>query len=131
MLIRFLNILLLVVFAIGIVGAGLLVYNEVTQYGVCPKLLGIPVCYTILFCFMIPFLTHLFKLSNYLFFTFAGLAFFIALTASIMQVTGYGDCPKTANGTPMCYYSLLLFSSLILLKWLLVKKASKNLIDTN
>ena len=52
MLIRFLNILLLVVFAIGIVGAGLLVYNEVTQYGVCPKLLGIPVCYTILFCFM-------------------------------------------------------------------------------
>ncbi len=130
MLIRILKTLLLVVFAIGIVGAGLLVYEEVTHYNICPKLLGLPACYIILACFVIPFLTHLFKLSNYLYFAFTGLAFFIALTASIMQFTGYGECPKTASGTPMCYYSLLMFSSLILLKWLLAKNASKKLIDT-
>ncbi len=131
MLIRILKTLLLAVFAIGTVGAGLLVYDEVTQYNVCPKLLGIPACYIILACFVIPFITHILKWNNRIYFIFTGFAFAIALVASIMQFTGNGECPKTANGTPMCYYSLLLFSSLILFKILLIKNASKNLIDTN
>lgn len=124
---KILNILLLLVFAIGIFGAGELVYNEITQHNVCPKLLGIPACYIILACFVIPFVAHIFKGKHSIYFAFTGFAFVIAFVASIMQFTGNAECPKTASGTPMCYYSLVLFSSLLLFKILLIKNASKNL----
>ena len=113
--------LLLLVFSIGIIGAGFLVYDEITTTNVCPKLLGIPACYIILACFLIPFVTHIIKGRNIIYFVFTGIAFIIALVASIMQFTGLGECPKTSNGTPMCYYSLLLFATLIFLKIVLIK----------
>lgn len=124
---KLLNILLLIVFAIGIFGTEELVYNEITQHNVCPKLLGVPACYIVLACFVIPFLVHILKSKNYIYFAFVGFAFVIALVATIMQFTGHAECPKTANRTPMCYYSLLLFSSLLVFKLLLIKNVSKNL----
>lgn len=124
---KFLGIILFIVFAIGIIGAGNLVYTEFRHHNICPKLAGIPACYIILGCFIIPLLAHIFNWSNYIYFGLTGLACFIALVASIMEVTGLGECPKTAGGTPMCYYSLLLFTSLIILKILIEKYALKNL----
>ncbi len=121
---RVLNILLILVFLIGIIGAGLLVYDEIKTANVCPILLGIPVCYIILACFIIPFITHIVQGNNVIYFLFTGIAFIIALVASIMQITGYGECPKTDNGTPMCYYSLLLFTSLVLLKLVYIRSKS-------
>ena len=118
---KLINGLLLLVFLIGIIGAGLLVYEEIKTTEVCPKLLGIPACYFILTCFVIPFFTHIFKGSNIIYFLFSGLAFVIGLVASFMQFTGLGECPKTANGTPMCYYSLMLFTSIVFLKIILLK----------
>ncbi len=119
---RILNPLLLITFAIGIIGAGNLVYSEFTQHHICPKLLRIPACYIIMACFVIPFIAHIFNKSKVIYFLFTGLAFIIALVASIMEFTGLGECPKTPSGTPMCYYSFLLFSSLIILKLILIKK---------
>lgn len=119
---NYLNWLLLFVFSIGILGAGLLVYDEIKTTNVCPKLLGIPACYIILTFFIIPFFTHIVKGKNVIYFLFVGIAFVIALVASIMQFTGLGECPKTDNGTPMCYYSLLLFTALIFLKIVIIKK---------
>ena len=127
MLTRILSGLLIIVFAIGIFGAGNLVYTEFMQSNVCPKLLGIPACYIILACFIIPFIVHVFKLNHAVYFGVTGLAFVIALIASIMEITGLGECPKTASGTPMCYYSLLIFTSLIVLKILVIKNVGKNL----
>ena len=110
------NALIYIVFAIGLLGAGDLVLNEIRESNICPKILGIPACYIILTCFVLPFLMHVFKGPNSIYFALTGLAFVIALVASYMQFTGIGECPKTANGTPMCYYSLALFTSLIVLK---------------
>jgi len=126
---KILNSLLLMVFTIGIIGAGRLVFNEIYHEGTCPKLVGIPACYIILFCFITPFLVHIFKKPNSIYFIFTGFAFVIALVASILQFIGNAECPQTNNGTPMCYYSLLLFSSLMLLKLILIRKnyAPKNL----
>lgn len=122
---KLLNVLLLLIFSIGIFGAGELVYNEITQHNVCPKLLGIPACYIILACFVIPFIVHVFKGKNYIYFAFTGFAFVIALVATIMQFTGHAECPKAANGIPMCYYSLALFTSLIVFKVFLIKNDLK------
>ena len=82
----------------------------------CPKIAGIPMCAVILICFIVPLVAHFFKKWNALYYLFTGLAASIALVASIMQFNGSAECPKTDLGTPMCYYSLLLFSGLVLLK---------------
>lgn len=110
----YLSILALLI--IGLLGAGGLVIEEFKTGEGCPKIMHIPMCLVILICFIVPLISHLLKKWNVLYFLFTGLAGSIALIASIMQFTGNSECPKTASGTPMCYYSLLLFSSLIILK---------------
>jgi hypothetical protein len=107
---------ILVILIIGLFGAGGLVLEEFKTGEGCPKIMQIPMCLVVLICFIIPLIAHLLRRLNVLYFLFTGLAGSIALIASIMQFTGSAECPKTASGTPMCYYSLLLFSSLIILK---------------
>lgn len=105
-----------IILIIGVLGAGGLVLEEFKTGEGCPKIIHIPMCLVILICFIVPFIVHLLKKWNVLFFLFTGLAGSIALLASIMQFIGNAECPKTVSGTPMCYYSLAIFSSLILLK---------------
>lgn len=107
---------ILLILIIGLLGAGGLVVEEFKTGEGCPKIMYIPMCLVILICFIVPLMAHLLKKWNILYFLFTGLAGSIALVASIMQYTGHAECPKTSSGTPMCYYSLLLFSSLIILK---------------
>lgn len=107
---------ILVILIIGMFGAGSLVLEEFETGEGCPKIMHIPMCLVILICFLIPLIVHVLKKWNVLYFLFTGIAGSIALVASIMQFTGNAECPKTNSGVPMCYYSLLLFSSLIILK---------------
>lgn len=118
---KVLNILLYIVFAIGLLGAGDLVMDEIRQSNICPKILGIPACYIILACFIVPFIVHLWGKFHKVYFALTGFAWIIAIIASFMQATGLGECPKTASGTPMCYYSFALFTALITLKILLMR----------
>ncbi|WP_299259992.1 hypothetical protein [uncultured Aquimarina sp.] len=110
------KIVLAMLFAIGILGAGSLVIEEIQTGNGCPKIWLIPACVIILICFIIPLISHILGKYNRSYFFFTGLATVIAAIASIMQFTGNGECPKTGGGTPMCYYSLLLFTGLIVLK---------------
>lgn len=119
---RILNSIIIILFIIGILGSGSLVLEEIKTGNGCPKLWIIPFCVIILICFLIPFIAHLLKKWNLLYFIFTGIAVTVALIASIMQFTGNGECPKTDGGIPMCYLSFLIFSSLILLKTYQIKK---------
>jgi hypothetical protein len=114
--IRVLNIALILFFITGILGSGWLVWKEFMQAHTCPYLVGIPACLIILVCFTIPMSVHIRGKYNVIYFIFTGLAATIALIASVLQWTGNGECPKINGETPMCYYSLLLFSGLIVLK---------------
>ena len=113
---RIIYFCILIILIIGLLGAGGLVIEEFKTGDGCPKIMQIPMCLVVLVCFIVPLIVHLLKKWNVLYFLFAGLAGSIALVASIMQFAGNAECPKTTSGTPMCYYSLLLFSSLIILK---------------
>ena len=113
---KIIRLSIFVILIIGLIGAGGLVLEEFKTGDGCPKIIGIPMCLVILICIIIPFIAHLFKKWNLLYFLFTGLAGSVALVASIMQFTGNAECPKTSSGTPMCYFSLLLFSILFLLK---------------
>ena len=105
-----------VFFVIGIFGAGSLVIKEFTTGNGCPKFGAVPACLIILICFILPFISHLLKKWNLIYFLFTGIATLIALVASVMQFIGNAECPKSDSGIPMCYLSLLIFTSLITLK---------------
>jgi hypothetical protein len=101
---------------IGIFGAGSLVVKEITTGDGCPKFGVVPACAIILVCFILPFISHILKKWNLIYFLFTGLAALIALIASVMQFMGNAECPKTDSGIPMCYLSLLIFTTLIISK---------------
>jgi hypothetical protein len=112
---------ILSILLIGLYGAGGLVLEEFKTGEGCPKIMHIPMCVVILVCFIIPFIAHVLKKWILLYFLFTGFAGSIAFIASIMQSIGSAECPKTTSGTPMCYYSLLFFSSLVFLKIIEIK----------
>ncbi|WP_075341854.1 hypothetical protein [Tenacibaculum agarivorans] len=109
--------------AIGIIGVSGLVVTEIQTGNGCPKILSIPMCVVILICFIAPLLSHIYKKWNFLYFFFTGSALLIATIASILQFTNNAECPKDSNGTPMCYFSFLIFFSLILLNIFYVKSS--------
>ena len=124
---KILYYIILIILVVGIIGAGGLVVEELKTGEGCPKIFQIPMCIVILICFLIPFVAHLIGKWNLLYFIFTGLAGAIGLAASIMQATGNAECPKTSGGTPMCYYSLVLFTSLIVLKIIYLKSSKRTI----
>jgi hypothetical protein len=122
MLNRIVNYLIFGILIIGLFGTTGLVLEELKTGTGCPKILKMPMCMVIFICFLIPLIVHLFKKRNNLYFVFTSIAGSIALMASVMQFSGNAECPKTTTGTPMCYYSLLLFTSLIILKIISIKQ---------
>ena len=108
--------LIILLFIIGLNGTIRLVYAEMTVGAVCPTLLGIPACYIILACFTSSLVAHLYNPTTRYYFIGVGLAWGIAIVASILQWLAILQCPKTDTGIPMCYISLALFTGLIGLK---------------
>jgi hypothetical protein len=118
--------IIFILLLVGLYGSGILVFEELKTGNGCPKLYKIPMCIVIFICFLIPFISHLLNKWKALYYIFTGIAGSIALLATIMQFFGHAECPKTSSGTPMCYYSLILFSSLIIFKILDQKQLIKS-----
>lgn len=113
--IRILPLLISVIFLFGLFATTKLAYTDFTLGNVCPKLFEIPACYIILLCFLIPFISHIFKFT-YPYFIGTGIALIIAVYGSVMEFLNILSCPKTESNIPMCYISFSIFLSLILLK---------------
>lgn len=113
---KFLHYVVLLILLFGIYGAGRLSFRQFSSGNICPELFGIPACYIILACFVVPFIAELFSLNSALFYAGVLLAWSIAAYGSTLQLRGIAECPKTAGGTPMCFISLGIFTTLILLK---------------
>lgn len=126
MKINFYSFLVYILLIIGVVGSGSLVIDEIKTGNGCPKVLGIPMCIVILICFIIPFIVHVINKKNIFYFLFTGTAFSIALIASILQFTHNAECPKTSYGTPMCYYSFIIFLNLLIFKVLDLRLKGKH-----
>jgi len=118
---RILHYLITLIFSVGIYGASGLVQKEFELKQVCPQILGIPACYIIMACLLIPLIVHVFDLSYKIYFAGTGLALLIAAYGTIGNFIGFAECPKTNGGIPMCYISFLLFFILIILKWMSIR----------
>lgn len=110
------------VFIFGILGAGNLAFTEFLHKGTCPKLGVIPACYIIFGCLLIPFVAHIFNKGKVVYFLFASFALAIATYATVGQLFGNVQCPKTGSGFPMCYISFGIFFSLVVLKIIQIRK---------
>ena len=114
----FLNLATWAVLLFGWYGAGSLTYAEYFRSNICPKLLSVPACYVILGLVLLATISQTGWLGDkhLLFYLATSLAAGLALTGTIGQLSGVLECPKTSGGTPMCYLSLAMFGSLILLQ---------------
>jgi hypothetical protein len=104
-----------------VLGAGNLAFHEFLQEGTCPKLGFLPACYIIFSCLIIPFISHIINKVKVVYYLFTGIALAIATYATMGQLFGNVQCPKTESGIPMCYISFMIFASLVLLKLVLSK----------
>jgi len=116
------NFFIYSIFILGLLGAGNLAFNEFLQEGTCPKLGFVPACYIIFSCLIIPFGTHIFGKGKIIYFLFTSIALVIAAYATVGQLLGKVQCPKTDDGFPMCFISLAIFTSLVVLKSVHLKK---------
>lgn len=119
------NSIIIFILVIGLGLSGELVYSDYTFGDICPKIGLLPACYLVLTYFIILLVVHIYKTSNLIFFLFSGFALALAIFASIGQLLGKINCPKTSFGFPLCYVSFMIFSGLIYLKFLEEKLNNK------
>lgn len=117
------SLLVWTVLLFGLYGAGQLSWaNFQSPEGICPKLLGLPACYVILSCLLLAAGSHLLA-YNPTYWLATGFAASIAVVGTVGELSGTLSCPRTGSGTPMCFLSLAMFASLMVLKVLAVRTA--------
>ena len=117
---QFLTLIILIILGITTYSSFILSRTDWVNGDVCPKILGIPACYIVFFCFFVGLISFLCKppYSTYMFFSFIGCIFLIASYGSIWEVFGFAKCPRTSTGIPMCYISLSITTVLIILNFI-------------
>jgi hypothetical protein len=115
---------ILIISAVGILFSIYLVISEILAPGYCPRIFQIPACFIVLFSFVCVLVSvfmsgNLFNLV--LFFTGADIGIILAVWFSCNQITGLEECPRLF-GLPLCFGSLAMFASLIIIKVKEIKK---------
>ena len=102
-----------------IYGSFMLSRKDFRQKDVCPKIIGIPACYIVLILFVGALIVHALNFEiPYLYYGFLAVPFLLAFTGTLTELSGKVICPRTPNGTPMCFISLGFCTVLIVLKQL-------------
>ncbi len=105
---------------VGLISTIILVASDIIIGNVCPKVIGIPLCYVVLLLILTVIFSHLKKLTI-LYFAAASVGLIIAVIMSILQINDCAQCPKAFEIIPMCYLSIILFGSLLGFKILEIK----------
>ena len=100
------------ILAYGVYG---LVIQEYELGNICPKIFDIPACYIIAGGLLCIFISLLWRKLYFPFLLGAGIGWSIAAMGSYYQWKGIAECPKMADGTPICYIALALFTLLFIL----------------
>ena len=118
--------LVVLIAGFAIYGTFGLVLKEWNIGNICPKILGFPACYIVMICFIIGLVSHLIPgvKTTWIYYLFIGLVTIIAITGTVGELIGLTKCPRTAGGTPMCFISLAICLTLILVKTLLIRMES-------
>lgn len=100
---------------IGLAGVLPVSLAELSSESDCPHLGAIPACYLVNVAYVTMLITALNRRFWSLWYFFAGwaLVFILAATGSVLEILGYGTCPRTGSETPMCFLSLGLVVAMV------------------
>lgn len=115
---------IITILLLAIYGSMELSITDFQEKDICPKIKGVPVCYLILFLFILVLLTHTVRklfVRNIWYFSLLSIPFLMALSGTLTELSGIEVCPRTSFGIPMCFISLLICTALILVKLLEMK----------
>lgn len=101
--------------AVGFGFSANLAMNEFFYGEVCPELLSIPACYTVLLLFFLLIIAEIFKIER-MYYICALVGFIIAIWFSVNQVLGLKECPPIFS-IPACYGSFVVFFLLLFNKY--------------
>ena len=104
-----------------IMWASELVWDQFINWDICPNISFIPACYIIFWTFISLLLLQVLQVNKYCFYWVAAIPIAIAVYWTFFQLFGTIECPKTNSWIPMCFISLALFSSIVILKVFLSK----------
>ncbi len=105
--------------SLGFISAIQLTFQHVQEGNACPEFWVLPLCYLVALAYGLMMVSVITR-SNGLFYSGWLPIFILALAGSLATLFGHDVCPKTSNGWPKCYLSLIL-STLILLTFRLRK----------
>ena len=105
--------------------AAVLSLDQFQNPGACPSIGPVPACYIVLAGFLAGLIGHLGRLRK-TFLIGLGVPTALAAFASVGEIFGFVECPKTEGGTPMCFISLALCSTAWVL-WVLMKRSGPTL----
>ena len=109
--------IIIVILLFVIYGSFTLSLKDFRQKNVCPKIIGIPACYLVFILFVGALIVHVLDFEiPYLYYGFLAVPFLLAFTGTLTELSGKVICPRTPNGTPMCFISLVFCTVLIVLK---------------
>jgi len=115
------NIAILTIIFFGIFIIGDTAYKEFLYGNVCANFTIIPTCY-IAFTFLVLLLIfHLYKNGIIWFLLLSGFAVVLSGFASLGHILGTSQCSISDIGIPTCFIGLILFFTLMGLKFLEVK----------
>lgn len=112
-------IIIIAILLFSIYGSFNLSMVDFAKKDVCPKVFGIPACYIVCAFFILALAGHAFK--GYLgrdlwYYGFVAVPFLLALGGTLTELSGKVICPRTPGGTPMCFISLGICTTLLILK---------------
>ncbi len=101
--------------------SGMLSVDQLQNPGACPSIGPVPACYLVFGSFLAALIGSLMRYHR-AFYIGLGFPTLLALYASIGELVGFVECPKTDSGIPMCYISLSLCVACWIL-WLAQRKS--------
>ena len=112
---------IIVILLFSIYGSFNLSMVDFHKKDVCPKVLGIPACYIVFVFFLLAAIVHLMSWGKtnsgmLIYYGLIAVPFLLALGGTLTELSGTVICPRTPGGTPMCFISLGICSTLLLLK---------------
>lgn len=103
-------------FRVIIVGVSIYVLSSITPISIaqwqtvdaCPLIGSVPACYVVTVCYTAMGVAALFGARRLRWLFYAGVApvILLALTGTVLELSGRPTCPVSADGTPLCFYSL-------------------------
>ncbi len=118
--------LLVGISAIGVLGVAQISYSQFAGLSQCPQLGMIPACYIVLACYTLILIAAVCRraMPSWVFWIGWLGVFAMAISGTVLELAGTQTCPRTASGTPTCYFSLAIA---ILLALLFIISFEKNL----